>query len=56
LPEKDCANPVYKHMRAGAAIGVSGTPTIVLADGRKLPGYVPAVELNKILNKTAKSR
>jgi len=54
LPEQDCVNPVYKHMRAGTAIGVTGTPTIVLANGRKLPGYVPAAQLDKLLDTIGK--
>jgi thiol:disulfide interchange protein DsbC len=54
LPEQDCVNPIYKHMRAGTAIGISGTPTIVLANGRKLPGYVPAPQLSQLLDKIGK--
>jgi len=54
LPGKDCVNPVHKHMRAGEALGITGTPTIVLSDGRKLPGYVPAQRLNNLLNNRKK--
>jgi thiol:disulfide interchange protein DsbC len=31
-------------------MNVSGTPTVFLADGRRLPGAVPADELDKALS------
>lgn len=33
-----CDNPVEKHYRMGQAFGVTGTPAIILPDGRMLPG------------------
>lgn len=45
LAMKTCANPVDEHVRLGREIGVQGTPTIVIDDGRVLPGYAPAAEL-----------
>ena len=42
---KTCANPVDEHVRLGHEAGVEGTPTIVMDDGRVLPGYAPAAEL-----------
>jgi thiol:disulfide interchange protein DsbC len=30
-------------------MGVAGTPSIVLEDGRMLPGYLPAAELAEAL-------
>jgi thiol:disulfide interchange protein DsbC len=33
----------------GQDIGVTGTPAIVLEDGRMLPGYMPAAELAGVL-------
>ncbi len=49
LDMKDCANPVDEHLKLGAAVGVEGTPTLVLEDGRVLPGFVPTAELLKFL-------
>lgn len=49
VPKKTCDNPVQAHMKAGETLGVTGTPTLVLEDGRVLPGYVPADRLNMIL-------
>jgi thiol:disulfide interchange protein DsbC len=49
LDMKTCANPVESHYRLGERIGVSGTPTIYLDDGKKLGGYVPSAQLLAIL-------
>jgi len=45
LVMKTCPNPVDAHLQLGADVGVEGTPTLVLDDGRIIPGYVPAPEL-----------
>jgi len=49
VPKKTCDNPVQAHMKAGETLGITGTPTLVLEDGRVLPGYVPADRLNMML-------
>ena len=49
LDMKTCPNPVEKHYRLGLAMGVQGTPTIFLDDGRRLGGYVPSDRLLAIL-------
>tara|TARA_Y100000992_G_scaffold283275_1_gene232434 strand:- start:34 stop:738 length:705 start_codon:yes stop_codon:yes gene_type:complete len=46
---KNCENPVEDHFRKGSLIGITGTPTIILEDGTKFSGYIPANELIKIL-------
>ena len=40
-----CDDPVSDHYQAGKAIGVTGTPAIVLESGELIPGYVPPQEL-----------
>lgn len=45
-----CANPVSEHYRLGGVVGVRGTPSIVLASGEVIPGYVPPDELAKMLD------
>src|SRR3989344_4161015 len=45
LEMKACTNPVERHYRLGERLGVSGTPTIYLEDGKKIPGYVPPAQL-----------
>jgi thiol:disulfide interchange protein DsbC len=41
LAPLSCDNPVKEQMMLGELMGVTGTPAIVLEDGRLLPGYVP---------------
>ena len=45
IPMLDCDNPVAGQYDLGQQIGVTGTPDIVTADGRLLPGYMPAAAL-----------
>lgn len=52
-PPKTCDNPVAAQFRAGEELGVSGTPAILLDDGRLLPGYVPPADLSRVLSKSA---
>jgi thiol:disulfide interchange protein DsbC len=47
IPNSSCTNPVAAQFDLGRKIGVTGTPAIVLEDGRLLPGYMPAEELAK---------
>ncbi|MEM8768439.1 MAG: DsbC family protein [Pseudomonadota bacterium] len=42
IPDATCENPVASQYELGREVGVSGTPAIVLEDGRMLPGYLPA--------------
>lgn len=46
-----CPNPVAEHYALGNKIGVRGTPAILMEDGELLPGYVPAKELAKYLDR-----
>ncbi len=50
---KTCDNPVQDHMLLGQAMGVTGTPAVMLEDGEMLPGYVPAKRMAKFLNADA---
>ncbi|HEY6598014.1 MAG TPA: thioredoxin fold domain-containing protein [Pseudomonadales bacterium] len=49
LPPKTCNNPVAKEYEIGHQVGLTGTPAIVLEDGRLLAGYVSADELGEVL-------
>jgi thiol:disulfide interchange protein DsbC len=49
IPPATCDNPIARHFELGGAVGVNGTPAIVLEDGRLLPGYLPAERLAAIL-------
>jgi thiol:disulfide interchange protein DsbC len=46
---KTCANPVKQHYDLGQTLHISGTPTIVLDNGKIVPGYVPAANLLSML-------
>lgn len=46
---RECDHPVDEHFRLGKAMGVRGTPAIVLETGELLPGYVPAKKLARRL-------
>jgi thiol:disulfide interchange protein DsbC len=48
VPDAQCDNPVAKQYALGQMIGVTGTPAIVLANGKIIPGYQPAPQLAKI--------
>ena len=46
VPEKVCAdNPVAAQFELGQRAGVRGTPAIVTASGKLIPGYQPAEQL-----------
>jgi thiol:disulfide interchange protein DsbC len=53
IESKSCDNPVKEHLQLGQAMGVTGTPAIVLEDGEVLPGYIPAAKLAKFLDAEA---
>ncbi|WP_170272619.1 thioredoxin fold domain-containing protein [Litorivicinus lipolyticus] len=45
VADAQCANPIAAQYELGNQVGVRGTPSIVLASGQLIPGYVPAAEL-----------
>ncbi len=49
LPRKTCKNPIDQHMALVEAFGLQGTPAIVLEDGRMIPGYMPAKQIEAVL-------
>ena len=50
LPTKLCDNhPVAEHYALGQQVGVTGTPAILLEDGRLIPGYQSAENFIKLL-------
>ena len=40
-----CKNPVLTEYRLGAALGLRGTPMMILPDGEKIDGYLPPERL-----------
>ena len=53
-PEAKCDAPLAKAQEWGKKMKVSGTPTIVFADGSVSPGYMPATELGQALDQAQK--
>jgi thiol:disulfide interchange protein DsbC len=39
-------------MAMGELVGVTGTPALILRDGSLMPGYMPAPQLAKALEKS----
>lgn len=44
-----CNNPVKKQYELGQRLGISGTPALLLPNGKLFPGYVPAQRLVSLL-------
>ena len=49
-----CDNPIAKVAELGRKLKVNGTPTIFFANGKRLPGGVPAARLNKMIDENSK--
>lgn len=51
VPKNDgkCNNPVDATIALGNKLKVSGTPTIFFTNGQRVPGMVPAAQLEKML-------
>ncbi len=48
-----CENPIAEQYQLGVALGVTGTPALLTADGTLIPGYVPPEQLRERLDKMA---
>lgn len=49
-PKNDgsCKNPIDDNIALGNSLHITGTPTLVFADGRRIPGAVPADKLEQL--------
>jgi thiol:disulfide interchange protein DsbC len=54
--EATCDNPIEKVTTLGQKLGIHGTPTIFFTDGNRIPGFVPAAQLEQMLNKVAAAK
>jgi len=54
IADKTCDNPIKAQYLLGQEMGVTGTPAIVTASGRLIPGYLPADRLAAMLEADAK--
>jgi thiol:disulfide interchange protein DsbC len=48
-----CDNPVEKLVAFGQSKKINGTPTIFFADGKRVPGAIPAERFEELLNKAS---
>lgn len=53
---KDCETPLETLVQSGHENKVSGTPTLVFADGSIVGGMIPAAAIEEKLNSTAKNK
>lgn len=54
LPEPSCqTDQVDKNEAEAARLGVRSTPTLILPDGRVMPGYKPAAQILELLGEAA---
>jgi thiol:disulfide interchange protein DsbC len=49
-----CDTPIEKNLELGHKYRISGTPTLVFASGERVPGAIPAEQLEKLLAKNVK--
>jgi len=54
-PAADCAHPVDRNVALAERLGVTGTPTLVAADGRVLPGAASAEQIQAWLSRSTVS-
>lgn len=47
----DCTHPIDRNIQLGQKLNINGTPTLIAADGRVLPGAAPIEQIDKWLNK-----
>jgi thiol:disulfide interchange protein DsbC len=53
-PINNCATQTEKVTALGKRLFANGTPMLIFADGTKVPGYLPAAELEKALSEASK--
>lgn len=51
LPQNagNCDNPIAKNVQLGGRLGINGTPTTILSDGRRVAGRIPVAQLEQRL-------
>jgi len=53
VKQASCKNNVAQQYELGQSFGISGTPALILPDGRLIPGYQPAAALVAALTQNA---
>lgn len=52
---QDCAHPIDRNVALGDRFGVTGTPTLIAADGRVLPGAATVAQIEAWLSRPSAS-
>jgi len=52
---RECEHPVDRNVALGERLGISGTPTLIAADGRVLPGAVGSAQIEAWLARSTSS-
>jgi thiol:disulfide interchange protein DsbC len=52
----DCDNPIDENLALGAKLHIDGTPALVFANGKRVPGYMEASRLDAMLTSSEKNR
>lgn len=52
----DCDNPIDENLALGAKLRIDGTPALIFANGKRVPGYMPAARLDEMLTAAEKGR
>jgi len=53
IPQADCPHPVDRNVALGERLGINGTPTLIAADGRMLPGAASKDQIEAWLQRSA---
>jgi len=53
IQDKQCPNPVDRHLALGHEMGIRGTPALLLESGDLVPGYVAPEQLAAMLDQAS---
>jgi thiol:disulfide interchange protein DsbC len=53
-PKANCETPLEKNLALSKKYRINGTPTLVFADGQRVPGMMPAARLSKTLDEASR--
>ena len=52
---RECIHPIDRNVKLGERLGITGTPTLIAADGRVLPGAASGAQIDAWLGRTTAS-
>jgi thiol:disulfide interchange protein DsbC len=52
----DCDTPIEENLALGAKLHIDGTPAMIFANGKRVPGYMPAARLDDMLTASENNR